>query len=85
MTCPACAAENRDGAGRTGAWTTRRASCHYEQALRLTTAVFFFVDDETAEGPFPAVRRLGPGAGLIASDVRNVNQRSMRCVEGVSP
>ena len=58
------------------------ASCHDEQVL---VAVCFLVDDEAAKGPFPIVRRLGPRARLVVSDARNVNQRSLPGVDGVSP
>ena len=56
------------------------ASCHDEQVL---IAVCFLVDDEAALGPI--VRRLGPRARLVVSDARNVNQRSLPGVDGVSP
>jgi len=58
------------------------ASCHDVQVL---IAVCFLVDDEAAKGPFPIVRRLGPRARLVVSDARNVNQRSLPGVDGVSP
>jgi hypothetical protein len=82
---PACAAENRDGAGRTGDWTTRERRVTTKQRLRLPSVLCFFVEDETAARPSPVVRRLRPGVRLVVSDTWNVNQRSLPGVDGVSP
>jgi hypothetical protein len=85
VTYPACAADNRDGAGRTGDWTIGERPVTRKQGLRLTSAVFFFVDYETAGDSSRVVRSLVPGAGLVVSDVRHVNHRSMLGVDGASP
>ena len=82
---PACAAENRDGAGRTGDWTTRERRATTKQRLRLTSVLCFFLGDETAARPSPVVCRLRPGVRLVVSDARNVNQRRLPGVDGVSP
>src|SRR5262249_17044886 len=82
---PACAAENRDGAGRTGDWTIRERPVTREPRLRLTSVLCFLVDDETAARPSPVVRRLRPGVRLVVSDTRNVNQRRLPGVDGVPP
>ena len=85
MIYPACAAENRDGAGRTGDWTTRERRATTKQRLRLTSVLCFFLGDETAARPSAVVHRLRPGVRLVVSDARNVNHRSMLGVDGASP